>query len=146
MNKANLADQPSHVDDDGIEWTESVSKNGVPFQVGVKWTAVKDHREDFKRSSGQTLKPIEFVVDWPVGPNDTWIETSGELHTNYITKYRLYEAYRNYNLDIYSIRKGVKYTFIDESGDYYTVIVNRIGKLYIHSEGSTIRYIQVEFV
>jgi hypothetical protein len=41
MNKANLADQPAHVDDDGIEWTESVSKNGVPFQVGVKRTEVK---------------------------------------------------------------------------------------------------------
>jgi hypothetical protein len=41
MNKTNMADQLSHLDDDDIEWTEAVSKNGVPFLVGVKRTEVK---------------------------------------------------------------------------------------------------------
>jgi hypothetical protein len=41
MNKANMAGQLSHLDNDGIEWAEAVSKNGVPFLVGVKGTEVK---------------------------------------------------------------------------------------------------------
>jgi len=152
MNKANMADQPSHIDDDGIEWTESVSKNGVPFQVGVKRTEVKDDREDLKRPGGQTLKSIKYNVDWPVDHDDTWKETSaGELHANYISKYSLYKArwtYFDYELDIYSVRKGVKYTFIDDSGDYYTITVNVIGKHYVqyNSEEPTIRRVQIEFV
>ncbi|KAH9960306.1 hypothetical protein BC827DRAFT_1268296 [Russula dissimulans] len=151
MNKANLADQPSHVDDDGIEWTESVSKNGVPFQVGVKRTEVKGDREDFKRPGGQTLNSIKYNVDWPVGHDDTWIETSGELHANYISKYSLHKAtftYFDYKLEIYSVRKGVKYTFIDESGDYYTITVNVIGQHYVQydSKEPKIKRVQVEFV
>jgi hypothetical protein len=38
MNKSNVADRLSHIDDDGIEWTNATSKNGVPFEIGIKKT------------------------------------------------------------------------------------------------------------
>jgi hypothetical protein len=111
----------------------------------------QDRREDFKRLGGQTLKPIKYNVDWPVGHDDTWIETSGELHANYISKYSLYKAsfsIYDYELDIYSVRKGVKYTFYDESGDHYSLTVNVIGKHYVQydSEEPTITRVTVEFL
>jgi len=148
MNKANRPDQPSHVDDDGIEWTEAMSKNGVPFLVGVKRTEVEDDRENFKRPSA--LKAIKYQVNWPVGPDDTWVKTSsGELHANYISKYSLYKASSpifDYELAIYSVRKGVKYTFIDESGDNYRLKVDRIGehRFVFRSEEPTIVTVKVE--
>jgi hypothetical protein len=51
-------------------------------------------------------------------------------------------------LEIYSVRKGVKYTFIDESGDYYTITVNVIGQHYVQydSKEPNIKRVQVEFV
>jgi hypothetical protein len=103
-----------------------------------------DHK-DFKRPSA--LKAIKYHVHWPVGRDDTWIETSGELHTNYISKYRLYKApFSDFDciLGIYSVRNGVKYTFYDESGDSYLVTVYRIGEHYIQLNSETIVSVEVE--
>jgi len=149
MNKTNMADQLSHLDDDEIEWTEAVSKNGVPFLVGVKSIEVKDDREDFKRSSAPPT--YKYNVNWPVGHDDSWKPTSGELHTNFISKYSLYPTrvpFFDYSLDIYAVRRGITYTFYDESGDYYTLSTVYTGKHYVlyRSDEPTIVRVKVEVV
>ncbi|KAH9960321.1 hypothetical protein BC827DRAFT_1155879 [Russula dissimulans] len=158
-NKANIADQLSHPDYDDIEWTEATSKNGVPFLVGVRRTEVKgapffcppslrDHRDDFKRP--RALDTYECGVNWPVG-NESWKQTSaGPLHTNFISKYSLYESsvpFFDYRLDIYHVSDHkVKYTFHDQTGDHYTLHVYLVGKHYVlyNSDRPTIVEVVVE--
>ncbi|KAH9960312.1 hypothetical protein BC827DRAFT_1268300 [Russula dissimulans] len=92
--------------------------------------------------------PHEYNVDWPVG-DSTWKDTSGELHEKFISKYSLYKtpfSLLDYRLEIYPVRKGVKYIFIDETGDYYTLKVNLLGRHYVqyNSEEPTIVRVKVE--
>jgi hypothetical protein len=56
MNKVNVADQLSHIDDGGIEWTKATSKNGVPYEVGIKKTEVT--KGESPCPSGLSLRDI----------------------------------------------------------------------------------------
>jgi hypothetical protein len=108
----------------------------------------RDHREDFKRP--RALETYKYRVNWPVG-NDKWKQTSaGALHTNFISKYSLYETsvpFFDYSLDIYNVSDyGVKYTFYDQTGDYYTLHVYLIGSHHVlyNSDRPTIVEVVVE--
>jgi len=141
MNESNVADRVSYVDNDGIEWTKATSKNGVPFEVGIKRTnlkaTAKDHREDFT----QATSPF-FRVNWPVG-DDTWKWTSGKLNRDWISRYKLHDnrpSIYDYRLDITSVARPVTYKFMDETYDTYSLSVFLEGDHYVryNSEKPTI--------
>ncbi|KAH9953271.1 hypothetical protein BC827DRAFT_1273622 [Russula dissimulans] len=134
MNKSNVADRLSYIDDEGIEWTKATSKNGVPYEVGIQKSKVKDHREDFT----QAADPFFHInVRWPVRiGDDKWKWTVGELNRDWISRYKVHDnqpsTIYDYRLDITSkTSRAVAYFFTDESDDYYTIKALYAGDHYV---------------
>ncbi|KAH9953278.1 hypothetical protein BC827DRAFT_164265 [Russula dissimulans] len=128
MNKSNVADRLSHIDDDGIEWTNATSKNGVLFEIGIKKTDLEVTVKDHRGGSTQAANPF-FHVNWPVG-DDTWKSTSGELNRDWISRYKLPDNPPSiyYRLHITSVtRRTATYVFTDEADDSYTLKVHSVG-------------------
>ena len=122
------------VDDNAIEWKTFTSKNGAPFQVGVKKAAgmIENESEGAKSEPPEDKKAFDIAVDWPVG-DDTWKPTSEQVITiAAITRYRLFSNNQD-RVDgdgsIYDWQLGVTttehydYIFVDGTGDIYEINV-----------------------
>lgn len=149
--------------DDGIEWTKAMSKNGVPFEVGINRTQVtgaslsplslrdmlkkysQDHQKEFKGRS--VLQTYKYPVNWPVG-DDTWKQSPALLAFDWIPQYKLHDngaSIYSYRLDFTSKTGGsIHYYFYDESGDYYRVFVVLSGDHYVRYNSNQPTIIRVE--
>jgi hypothetical protein len=95
----------------------------------------------------RVLETHEYTVDWPVG-DDSWKETTGELHDNWIFRYSLHDnsvSIYDYRLDFTSLAGvGFNYNFYDKSGDSYSIFVVLGGDHYIQFNSSDPTIIRVE--
>ncbi|KDR79451.1 hypothetical protein GALMADRAFT_1240895 [Galerina marginata CBS 339.88] len=132
------------VDDSAIEWKTFTSKNGAPFQVGVKKGVIVPPEDK---------KPFDIAVNWPVG-DDTWKPTSEQVLTvAAITRYRLYAnsqdcvegdgSLYSWRLDV-TTTEHYDYIFVDGTGDIYEINVWADGNHFMryNSTNPTITHIK----
>lgn len=136
-----MADQLPTFNDDSIQWMTATSKNGVPFEFGVR----KDAEVPESRASGEPIESGSPIpVYWEVG-NDTWKSTTGEVLGRGIRRYRLYPNGPVYSYILeFTNTQGYSFTFWDESEDYYkvTTIINGNHYVKYNSDKPTIIYVQ----
>ncbi|KAF8890164.1 hypothetical protein BD779DRAFT_1469487 [Infundibulicybe gibba] len=125
-------------DDDGIQWMKAMSKNGVPFRVGIKKaehsiegggieeeSEVLVAQEASRVGIGEASQILRtgVPVNWPVG-DTTWKLSESRVEDAVgISRYRLYPNHvysTPYRLEFTNIR-GRSFVFGDESGDLYSI-------------------------
>jgi hypothetical protein len=141
-----MADQLPLIDDDSIQWTKVLSKNGVPFEVGVKKTEHSIEGESQVALRGQPIAHIgtPIPVYWLVGDN-TWKPTSGEVLGRCITRYSLFRNSGYYDNILYITNNQRRvFWFWDETGDYYEIdtYLERDHYVRYNSNQPTIRWVQ----
>jgi hypothetical protein len=128
---ANQQVPPQH-DDHDIEWTKVTSKNGLPYEIGIKKTD-KIERE------GETSQLLmaggsgRIRVHWPV---DSYGITTSDVANIGISQWHLMQATvqapYSFILSFY-VTQGWHFSFEDEAGDIYGVTT-------IFNGGHTLRY------
>ncbi|KAF8551541.1 hypothetical protein OG21DRAFT_264641 [Imleria badia] len=140
---ANMAGQRPPRNDNSIQWKKVTSKEGEPFEVGMKKTGHSIER----KSEAATIVRVGYPIPvrWAVG-DDTWKETTGEVLARGITRYRLYPntwSVWKYRLEFTNVQNRL-FWFWDETGDCYEVDTFGGGEhsVTFNSDGPAIRWVQ----
>ena len=117
-----------------IMWTKATSKNGVPFEFGVRKT--KDQIPTVKGGGGTV------AVNWPVG-DDTWKPVTNVLG---ISQYKVHDnrpSVYDYRLEFINTATW-DFKFWDEAGDSYRVNTYSIGDHFVryNSNQPTIKIVE----
>ena len=135
-----MSDSQSPVTDAEIQWTESQSTNGKPFEVGVKAGDVIE-REGTTDATDATEASDDLVtansnkdtkVSWQV-TGDVWKETEGEV-ADVISRYSLHINHGSFIYDWkleFTNKMDTCFRFVDETGDVYEVTTHRAGDHYV---------------
>jgi len=110
-----MADLPSD-----IKWTKATSKNGVPFEFGVRQTGAPPT----VKGGGGTVR-----VDWPVA-DDNWKAVTNVLGISYYKLHGNRPSNYAYKLE-FSNTATWNFIFWDEEGDSYSINTYSIGNHYV---------------
>lgn len=113
----------ANIADDSIQWTNTTSKNGVPFEVGIRKTEHSIKRKS-EEVHGDVAEWAWEAVYWPVDDSNRWKATSKEFEKRlFISRYKLYPysgPLYEYTLE-FTNTHGWDFKFEDEAGDQYEV-------------------------
>jgi len=121
--------------DISIQWKSFTSKDGVPFEIGVRQSPASDttglvanpESGDSIKAADSTAKvlagdPFDIKVHWVFGGK--WVNTSEEENkVTAVSQYRLGRSSSIMFKYVFDFTSSwtYNYTFYDESGDEYTI-------------------------
>ncbi len=111
-------------DGDSYQWTKALSKNGVPYEVGIRKTEHSIKREREAATMYSTGNPYmrEADVNWLVDINMWKNLDSKESKHILISRYALHttgELIYKYVLEFTNLPESGEFWFTDETGDRY---------------------------